>query len=72
VPILVKIAPDLDEHAIGDVLQVCHDRGVAGIIATNTTVGRPGIAPGDDAAGCGAVSGRCPGADPGEDRPRPR
>jgi dihydroorotate dehydrogenase len=60
VPILVKIAPDLDEHAIGDVLQVCHDRGVAGIIATNTTVGRPGIAPGDRglAMETGGLSGR--------------
>jgi dihydroorotate dehydrogenase len=47
VPILVKIAPDLDEHAIADVLEVCHDRGIAGVIATNTTVDRTGIATGD-------------------------
>lgn len=47
VPILVKIAPDLTEDAIADVLQVCHDRGAAGVIATNTTLGRDGIAPGD-------------------------
>lgn len=60
VPILVKIAPDLDEHAIGDVLQVCHDRGIAGVIATNTTVGRPGIASGDRglAMEAGGLSGR--------------
>lgn len=60
VPILVKIAPDLDEHGIADVLQVCHDRGVAGIIATNTTVGRPGIAAGDRglATEAGGLSGR--------------
>jgi dihydroorotate dehydrogenase len=36
-PILVKIAPDLTEHAIADLLGVCVDRGAAGVIATNTT-----------------------------------
>jgi dihydroorotate dehydrogenase len=42
-PILLKIAPDLTDEAIGDVLQVCHERGAAGIIATNTTLDRPGL-----------------------------
>jgi dihydroorotate dehydrogenase len=36
-PVLVKIAPDLTEHAIADLLEVCVDRGAAGVIATNTT-----------------------------------
>ncbi|MEO7125819.1 MAG: quinone-dependent dihydroorotate dehydrogenase [Nakamurella sp.] len=59
VPILVKIAPDLDDHAIADVLQVCHDRGVAGVIATNTTVERSGIAPTERGMGLerGGLSG---------------
>jgi dihydroorotate dehydrogenase len=43
-PILVKIAPDLTDDAIGEVLAVCVDRGVAGLIATNTTLSRDGIA----------------------------
>ncbi|MEO5833412.1 MAG: quinone-dependent dihydroorotate dehydrogenase [Nakamurella sp.] len=43
VPILVKISPDLTDSAIGEVLQVCTDTGVAGVIATNTTVSRSGI-----------------------------
>lgn len=43
VPLLVKIAPDLTHGAIDDVLAVCRDRGVAGIIATNTTIERAGI-----------------------------
>lgn len=47
VPILVKISPDLGDDALADVLQVCHDRGIAGVIATNTTVGRPNISPAD-------------------------
>src|SRR5690606_29996920 len=37
-PILVKIAPDLTESAIAELLEVCLDRGAAGVIATNTTV----------------------------------
>ena len=43
VPVLVKIAPDLPDRAIGKLLQVCSDRGIAGVIATNTTVSRAGI-----------------------------
>jgi dihydroorotate dehydrogenase len=37
-PVLVKIAPDLTEHAIGEALDVCAEHRVAGVIATNTTV----------------------------------
>ena len=60
VPVLVKIAPDLTETAIGEVLQVCHDRGVAGVIATNTTISRDGLSPADQdlAAEVGGLSGR--------------
>lgn len=36
-PILVKIAPDLTDHAVGEVIEICTIRGAAGIIATNTT-----------------------------------
>jgi dihydroorotate dehydrogenase len=43
-PILVKLAPDLTEHAIEDAVDVCVERGVAGIIATNTTLDRHGLA----------------------------
>lgn len=59
-PILVKIAPDLTEAAIDEVLQVCLDRGAAGIIATNTTLGRHGLAPADAARAAepGGLSGR--------------
>ncbi len=59
-PLLVKIAPDLSYDAIDDVLEVCHDRGVAGVIATNTTLSRDGLAPADSGAGAeaGGLSGR--------------
>ena len=42
-PILVKIAPDLTEPQIDEVLSVVERWGVAGIIATNTTVSREGL-----------------------------
>jgi len=42
-PVLVKIAPDLTESQIDDVIEVCLNRGVRGIIATNTTLSREGL-----------------------------
>jgi dihydroorotate dehydrogenase len=59
-PVLVKIAPDLTDHAIGELLQVCTDRNAAGVIATNTTLGRAGLAAVDEARGreAGGLSGR--------------
>lgn len=47
IPVLVKLAPDLTEGAISELLQVCSDRGVAGVIATNTTTARTGVADAD-------------------------
>ena len=44
VPLLVKIAPDLSESEIEDVLAAISLAGIDGIIATNTTIGREGIA----------------------------
>ncbi len=43
VPVLVKIAPDLDDQAIEDVASLAAELGLAGIIATNTTTGREGL-----------------------------
>jgi dihydroorotate dehydrogenase len=58
-PILVKIAPDLTESAIADLLGVCLEQGVAGVIATNTTLARDGLAAPDVLAGeqAGGLSG---------------
>ncbi|MFQ3616876.1 MAG: quinone-dependent dihydroorotate dehydrogenase [Cyanobacteriota bacterium] len=39
-PLLVKIAPDLEEGAIADILALCQTHRLAGIIATNTTIQR--------------------------------
>jgi dihydroorotate dehydrogenase len=59
-PLLVKIAPDLTDQAIAELLEVCAARRVAGLIATNTTLARDGIAARDVAAGWqdGGLSGR--------------
>jgi dihydroorotate dehydrogenase len=59
-PLLVKIAPDLTEAAVAEILEVCAHRGVAGIIATNTTLARDGLAPADARRGAeaGGLSGR--------------
>lgn len=56
-PLLVKVAPDLTDAALGELLEVCLARGVAGIIATNTTLSRDGFAPAD-----AAVAGQAGGA----------
>ena len=59
VPVLVKIAPDLTEPAIAELLEVCLAHGAAGIIATNTTLSRDGLAPADGhlAGEAGGLSG---------------
>ncbi|RLP84906.1 quinone-dependent dihydroorotate dehydrogenase [Micromonospora sp. BL4] len=59
-PVLVKIAPDLTEAAIAELLEVCLARGAAGVIATNTTLARGGLAPADAERGAqaGGLSGR--------------
>jgi dihydroorotate dehydrogenase len=43
VPVFVKVAPDLGWAALEDAIACCLECGVAGIIATNTTLGRSGI-----------------------------
>ncbi|MBM3821464.1 MAG: quinone-dependent dihydroorotate dehydrogenase [Verrucomicrobia bacterium] len=40
-PILVKVAPDLSFEALDEILALAEPRGLAGIVATNTTIARP-------------------------------
>jgi dihydroorotate dehydrogenase len=40
-PILVKLAPDLNDEELDDALGVILDTGMDGVIATNTTIARP-------------------------------
>lgn len=55
-PILLKIAPDVSYPQVDAILQAITDFGFAGIIATNTTVARPGTFATVDEAG--GLSGR--------------
>ncbi|MFM6963162.1 MAG: quinone-dependent dihydroorotate dehydrogenase [Micrococcales bacterium] len=43
-PVLVKIAPDLADEDIKDVAKLANKLGLAGVIATNTTISRNGLA----------------------------
>ena len=59
-PVLVKIAPDLDDASIDAVCALACDLGLSGIIATNTTIGRDGLVSDPAtvlAAGAGGLSG---------------
>jgi dihydroorotate dehydrogenase len=40
-PVLVKVAPDLSFEALDEILELVEPRGIAGIVATNTTITRP-------------------------------
>lgn len=42
-PILLKIAPDLTEEQLLDIIEVVNSTNLAGVIATNTTVSRQGL-----------------------------
>lgn len=55
--VFLKIAPDLDEAALDDVVEVAEAAGVSAIIATNTTLDRVGLH-GPHAAQMGGLSGQ--------------
>ncbi|MGQ0774342.1 MAG: quinone-dependent dihydroorotate dehydrogenase [Pseudonocardiales bacterium] len=60
VPLLVKIAPDLADEDIDTVADLALELGLDGIIATNTTISRAGLATDAaqvEAVGAGGVSG---------------
>ncbi len=59
VPVLLKIAPDLDEAALDDVVRVARARALDGMIVSNTTLARPpGLHHRDVAPQTGGLSGR--------------
>jgi dihydroorotate dehydrogenase len=43
-PILLKIAPDLTNEQLDDIVEIVQTVGIAGLIATNTTISRDGLA----------------------------
>lgn len=42
-PILLKIAPDLTDSQLLDIIDIIKETGIAGVIATNTTISREGL-----------------------------
>lgn len=58
-PVLVKIAPNLSDEDVDEIADLAVELGLAGIVATNTTVSRDALAtPGVDELGPGGISGR--------------
>jgi dihydroorotate dehydrogenase len=60
-PILLKIAPDLTDTQLDDIIEIVEDCGIAGIIATNTTIDRSGLDTSGtqiEKIGAGGLSGR--------------
>jgi dihydroorotate dehydrogenase len=60
-PILLKIAPDLTDTQLDDIIDIVKQTGIAGIIATNTTISREGLDYNQsqiEKIGMGGLSGR--------------
>ena len=60
-PVLLKIAPDLTDAQVVEVVGIAREEGIAGLIATNTTISREGLrTPRErvEALGAGGISGR--------------
>ncbi|MDR4307334.1 quinone-dependent dihydroorotate dehydrogenase [Chelatococcus sambhunathii] len=56
-PILLKIAPDLDLAGLDDVVAVARDRGLDGLVVSNTTLARPARLKNRSAGEAGGLSG---------------
>ncbi len=60
-PILLKIAPDLSNHQLDDIIEIVKTTQLAGIIATNTTIDRSGLQTAKseiERMGAGGLSGK--------------
>jgi dihydroorotate dehydrogenase len=58
VPLLLKIAPDLDERALDDIATEVLASGIGGLIVTNTTIARPPWLRSRHAVETGGLSGK--------------
>lgn len=60
-PILLKIAPDLTEEQLVDIIEIVNETQIDGVIATNTTIDRSGLQTTTsevEAIGAGGLSGK--------------
>lgn len=59
-PLFLKIAPDLNEGQLQDIVTITREVGIAGLIATNTTIDRSGLQTSEEqveSIGAGGLSG---------------
>ncbi|MDR3418523.1 MAG: quinone-dependent dihydroorotate dehydrogenase [Nevskia sp.] len=56
-PLLIKIAPDMDDSQLAAIADTVREQGIDGLIATNTTVTRPGVEHSPLAGEAGGLSG---------------
>jgi dihydroorotate dehydrogenase len=57
-PILVKLSPDIDDSALGEIIDRLLAHRVSGVILTNTTVARDGVPASAHRGEAGGLSGR--------------
>ncbi len=57
-PILLKIAPDLNNAQLDDIVDIVETTGIAGVIATNTTISRENLIEPVENIGAGGLSGK--------------
>jgi dihydroorotate dehydrogenase len=60
-PILLKIAPDLTNEQLDDIIEIVDEVKIAGVIATNTTISRENLVATDESLntiGMGGLSGK--------------
>ena len=58
VPLVLKIAPDLDEHGLDDLAATVLQHRIDGLIVSNTTISRPGVEQEPLAQTMGGLSGK--------------
>lgn len=56
-PIMLKVAPDMADEQMSDIIRLAKEEGLSGIIATNTTLSREGLRSRDTASEAGGLSG---------------
>ncbi len=60
-PLLLKISPDLSNDALDEIIAVCLEANLDGVIATNTTISRANLVTGEEEikqCGSGGLSGK--------------
>jgi dihydroorotate dehydrogenase len=57
-PIFLKIAPDLTDSQLDDIVEIVNETKIAGVVATNTTIARDNLTTNVESVGNGGLSGK--------------